>query len=176
MNDYAMKIFSTVLIAFAFAASVQAADVSTKISGVHLCCKGCVTGVEKAVGEVDGANTSVDKDAGTVELSAPDNATLQKAADALTAAGYFGKSSDAKIKLNAESGAKGKKVESLKVNGVHLCCDKCVKAVNKALQSVPGVESHTAKKGVDSFEVNGNFNDAKVFAALQEAGLTGTVE
>ncbi len=31
------------------------ADVTAKISDVHLCCKGCVNGAEKAVGEVDGA-------------------------------------------------------------------------------------------------------------------------
>ena len=172
----AMKIFNTVLIAFAFTVSIHAADVTTKISGVHLCCKGCVNGVEEAVGEVDGAKATVDKDAGTVDLSAADNATLQKAANALTTAGYFGRSSDSKIKLNTDSGAKGKKVQSLKVNGVHLCCGKCVKAVDAALKSVPGVESHTAEKDAESFEVKGDFNDAKVFTALQEAGLTGKAE
>jgi len=171
-----MKIFIAVLVAFTFSASVQAADVTTKISDVHLCCKSCVTGVEDAVSQIDGAKATVDKDAGTVELSAADSATLQKAANALTAAGYFGKSSDSKIKLNTDSGAKGKMVQSLKVNGVHLCCGKCVKAVDAALKSVPGVESHTAEKEAESFEVKGNFNDAKVFTALQKAGLTGKAE
>lgn len=171
-----MKIFITILVALTFAASVQAADVSTKISDVHLCCKSCVTGVEDAVSQIDGAKATVDKDAGTVELSAANSATLQKAANALTAAGYFGKSSDSKIKLNTDSGAKGKMVQSLKVNGVHLCCGKCVKAVDAALKSVPGVKSHTAEKEAESFEVKGNFNDAKVFTALQKAGLTGKAE
>src|SRR5205814_4666613 len=92
--------------AIALGLSARAADVSTKISNVHLCCKSCVTGVEKAVGTVPGATATVDKEAGTVDLSAPDKATLQKAANALVSAGYFGASSDSKIKMDASTGAK----------------------------------------------------------------------
>ena len=153
---------------------VQAADVSVKISNVHLCCKSCVTGVEKAVGGVTGATVSVDKDAGTVALGGPDTGTVQKAADALVAAGYFGTSSDSKIQLRNHTGAAGKKVSTLQVNGVHLCCGKCVTAVDDALKTVSGVKSHNAMKGAKSFEVSGEFNDREVFAALQKAGLTGT--
>jgi len=163
----------SVVIGFALGLSAQAADVSDKISGVHLCCKNCVTGIEKAVGEVEGAKATVDKDAGTVELSGPDTGTVQKAADALVAAGYFGKSSDPKIKVSDKTGAKGKKVESLEVSGVHLCCGKCVTALDEAVKTVPGVKSHTAVKGAKSFEVTGDFNDKELFAALQKAGLTG---
>ena len=163
----------SVVIGCALGLSVQAADVSDKISGVHLCCKSCVTGVEKAVGEVQGATATVDKEAGTVELSGPDTATVQKAADALVAAGYFGKSSDPKIKVSDKTGAKGKQVESLEVSGVHLCCGKCVTALDEALKTVPGVKSNTAVKGAKSFEVTGDFNDKELFAALQKAGLTG---
>jgi len=72
----------------ALALTTQAADVSSKISKVHLCCKGCVNGVEKAVGEVEGAKADVDADGGTVTLSGPDTATVQKAANALVKAGY----------------------------------------------------------------------------------------
>ena len=98
---------------------------------------------------------------------------MQKAADALVAAGYFGKSSNPDIKVATDTGAKGEKVQSLKVEDVHLCCGKCVKAVNTALESVPGVKANTATKGAKSFEVTGDFNDQEVFAALQKAGLTG---
>ena len=164
---------ASLLIACALGFSVRAADVSVKLSNVHLCCKSCVTGVEKAVGGVQGAAASVDKDAGTVSLTGPDTGTLQKATDALVAAGYFGKSSDARIKVNASTGAKGRKVQSLQVNGVHLCCGKCVDAVDAALKPVSGVKAHTAVKGAKSFEVTGDFNDKDVFAALQKAGLTG---
>jgi len=153
--------------------SAQAADVTTKISQVHLCCKSCVTGVEKAVATVPGAKAEADQDDGTVTLSGPDAATVQKAAAALTRAGYFGKSSNPEISMDASTGAKGAKVQSLRVEGVHLCCGKCVKAVDHAVKSVPGVKQQTATKGAKSFEVTGDFNDEEVFAALQKEGLTG---
>ena len=154
---------------------VARAEVSTKISDVHLCCQSCVKGVEKVTGEIKGLKTSVDKDAGTVTLTADDKATIQKATDALVTAGYFGKSSDAGIKLTSETGAKGKKVQTLKLEGVHLCCGKCVSAVDDALKSVSGVKEHTAKKNAKTFEVTGDFNDREVFDALHKAGLTGKV-
>jgi copper chaperone CopZ len=153
--------------------SVRAADVTTKISQVHLCCKSCVTGVEKAVATVPGAKAEADQDAGTVTLTGPDTATVQKAATALTRAGYFGKSSDPAITMDASTGAKGVQVQSLRVEGVHLCCGKCVKAVDHAVKSVPGVKEQTATKGAKSFDVTGDFNDQEVFAALQKEGLTG---
>ena len=67
----------------AVSSSPAAAEVTSKISDVHLCCKGCVDGVNKAVSQVDGAKATVDSDAGTVTLSGADKATVQKAADAL---------------------------------------------------------------------------------------------
>ena len=91
----------------------------------------------------------------------------------LVAAGYFGKSEDAAIKLADTSGAKDANIASLTVNEVHLCCAKCVKAVNAALGEVKGVTSNTAEKGAKSFEIKGEFNAKEVFAALQKAGLTG---
>ena len=149
---------------------------SVKISAVHLCCGSCVKGVEKAVGEVAGATVAVDQDTETVTLTAAATATVQKAADALVAAGYFGKSSDASVKMDATTGVKGEKVQTLKIKYVHLCCGKCVKAVNEALGTVGGVKANTAAKGVATFEVTGDFNDKEVFDALQKTGLTGKVE
>lgn len=169
------KSLASLVIACALALSAGAADVTTKISGVHLCCKGCVVGAEKAVATVKGATAAVDADAETVSLTGPDTTTVQKAANALVAAGYFGKSGDASVKMTADTGAKGKKVQSLKLEGVHLCCGKCVSAVNKAVKSVSGVKEHTAKKDTETFEVIGDFNDKEVLDALQNAGLTGKV-
>ena len=165
----------SIVAAFALVLSAQPAGVTAKLSAVHLCCQSCVKGVQAAVGKVQGATATADKDEGTVSLSGPDAATVQKAADALVAAGYFGKSSDASIKLSNSTGATGHKVQSLKVEGVHLCCGKCVTAVDKAVKSVSGVKSHTAEKNAESFEVTGDFNDKDVFTALQKAGLTGKV-
>jgi periplasmic mercuric ion binding protein len=164
-----------ILTALALALSARAADVSTKVSDVHLCCQSCVKGVEKAVAGAKDVTATVDKDAETVTLTGPDAASVQKAADALVAAGYFGKSSDANIKMAADTGAKGKKVQTLKLEGVHLCCGKCVATVDKAVKSVSGVKEHTAKKNAESFEVTGDFNDQEVIDALHNAGLTGKV-
>jgi copper chaperone CopZ len=158
---------------FALAQLAQAADVTVKISNVHLCCAKCVKAANTAVSGVDGAKALVDQTNRTVEITAPDSATAQKAVDALTKAGFFGESSDAGIKLDASTGAKGTKVQSLKVEGVHLCCAKCVKAVHETVMAVPGVTGENAQKGEESFTVTGDFNDADLFAALQKAGLTG---
>lgn len=150
------------------------ADVTVTLSNVHLCCNSCVKGADKAVATVDGATGLCDKAAKTIAITAPDNATAQKVADALVKAGFFGDSSDASIiKMDASTGAKGAKVQTLTVKGVHLCCPKCVKAVHEAVMGVSGVTAETAQKGAESFTVTGDFNDADVFAALQKAGLTG---
>jgi copper chaperone CopZ len=161
--------------ALALPAAALAAEVSAEITDVHLCCKGCVNGVEKAIADVAGAKAAVDADAGKVTLTGPDAATVQKAADALVAGGYFGKSSDGHVKLKAVTGAKGQKVQSLQIEGVHLCCGKCVKAVDQAVKSVPGVTTQNATKGAKTFEVSGDFNDKDVFAALQKEGFSGKV-
>ena len=167
-----MKILFTAL-ALAFVMAAKAADVTVTITDVHICCQSCVKGVAKAVADVKGLAAKADQDAGTVTLTGPDKATVQKGADALVAAGFFGKSSDPAIKLSTETGAKNQKVQSIKIEGVHLCCGKCVTAVNEALGTVPGVTGNTAAKDAKTFEVTGDFNDKAVFDALQKAGLTG---
>src|SRR4051794_12135109 len=100
------SLLASTILALTLVASAQAAESSVKLTDVHLCCQSCVKGVDKAVAKVEGAKATSDMDEKTVSLTAPDNATLQKAVDALVAAGYYGKSSDAAIKLNAETGAK----------------------------------------------------------------------
>jgi mercuric ion binding protein len=167
-----MKIIVTT-IALALAISARAADTTVTITDVHICCQSCVKGVAKAVADVKGLTAKADQDEGTVTLTGPDTATVQKGADALVAAGFFGKSSDPAIKLSAETGAKNQKVQSIKVEGLHLCCGKCVTAVNNVLGNVPGVTGNTAAKGAKSFEITCNFNDKDVFDAFQKAGLTG---
>jgi copper chaperone CopZ len=160
---------TTVLITFARAES------TVKLTGVHICCKSCVKGVDKAVGAVSGVTAVSDMDAETITLTAPDTATAQKAVDALVAAGFFGKSEDPAIKIQDGSGATATKVTALTVNDVHLCCGKCVKAVNAALGEVPGVTGNTAEKNAKSFEIKGDFSPKDVFTALQKSGLTGKV-
>ena len=148
-------------------------DVTVKLSKVHMCCHKCVDGAQKTVALVDGASAVADSTEGTVVITAHDAATAQKALDALVKAGFYGECKDAGYKVKAETGAKGEKMQTLTVSGVHLCCPSCVKAVNKILADVPGVTGNTAAKGVDSFKVTGDFKDSDVFTALQKGGLTG---
>ena len=151
------------------------AETSVKLSGVHLCCANCVKGADKAVTSVTGATSETDKDGGSVTIKAADTATAQKAVDALIAAGYFGTASDSQIKVKAHAGAKKANVQSLKLSGVHLCCGKCVTAVNDAVSKVAGVKANTAAKGAETFEVTGDFSPKEVVGALNKVGLTGKV-
>jgi copper chaperone CopZ len=167
------NIFASLMLALGVAVSARAADVSVTVTNVHLCCQSCVKGVGAATAKVDGLTAKADMDSESVTLTGPDTATVQKGADALVAAGYFGKSSDATIKINADTGAKNQQVKSIKIEGLHLCCGKCVKAVNEVLANVHGVTGNTAAKNAETFEVTGDFNDKDVFDALQKAGLTG---
>ena len=153
-------------------APLALAETTVKLSDVHLCCASCVKGVDKAVAS-SGATAACDRDAQTIMLTAADQATAQKAVNALVAAGYYGKSSDSGIKVNAKTGASDAKVSAMTVSGVHLCCNKCVTTVKKSLEKVPGVEGNTASKDAKTFEVTGNFKPADVFNALHDAGLTG---
>ena len=47
-------------LSLAFVAS-SPAETKVTLNGVHLCCKSCVTGVEKAVSKVKGASVAADK-------------------------------------------------------------------------------------------------------------------
>ncbi len=160
-------------VTLALSAAVASAESTVKLSGVHLCCKACVNGVTKALAKTEGVKAEVDQSGGTVTLTAADQATAQKGGNALVKAGYYGTSSDVGVKLPTVGKLPEGKVKSLKVEGVHLCCGSCVKAVNKALGEVSGVTANTAEKNAKTFEVTGDFSAKDVFSALNKAGLTG---
>lgn len=147
------------------AISAQAATVT--VTGVHNCCKKCENGILHAVKKVDGAYATAEKD--TVTITAKDDATAKKAVESLVAAGYAGTGAEAPAVADA-------KVKSATVSGVHLCCGKCVTAVEKAVMGVPGVTKHTATKGAASFTVEGDFSTAALSAALQKGGFSGGIK
>jgi mercuric ion binding protein len=155
--------------------TATAADTTVTLSDVHLCCAKCVSGVNTAVAPVTGVKAVCDTSAKTVVLTAPDEATAQKAVDALTAAGYFGKSSDSAIKVDAATGAPDATVSTIEITGLHLCCGTCITAVNDVLAKVPGVTANTAKTKATSFTFTGDFNAKAVMDEFQKAGLTGKV-
>jgi copper chaperone CopZ len=157
------------------AARAATADSTVTLSGVHLCCDNCVKGVATAVTPVKGATAVCDKSAGTIVLTAADKGTIQKAVDALTAAGYFGKSSDATVKVDASSGAPDGKVKTLEVTGVHLCCNSCVTAMKDVISKIDGIKTETVKSKATSFTLTGDFDPKSFIAELQKAGLTAKV-
>jgi copper chaperone CopZ len=169
--------FAFLLAMSAMLFSARAADVTTKITSVHLCCPACATAAQKAVSDsAPAVKAVIDREGETITLTGADTASVQKAADGLVKAGFFGKSGNADIKMSADTGAKGQEVKTLEVSDVHICCPSCAKAVTNAVMTVPGVK---ATKGVvknaKTFQVTGDFKDSDVFAALQKEGLTGKV-
>jgi copper chaperone CopZ len=171
-----MKTFLYSLVAaLALASSTARADVTVTLTKTHMCCDKCVNTAQKTVSLVDGCSAVADKTEHTVVITAPDGATAQKAVDSLVKAGFYGEMKEDTCKVTADTGAKGEKVQKVTIKGVHLCCPKCVKATHEAISAVPGVTGDTAAKGVESFEVTGDFKDSDVIAALQKAGLTGKV-
>jgi len=142
------------------------------LSGVHLCCKGCIRGAEKAVA-TSGATAIADHKKKTVIITAADAAAAQKAVDALGKGGYYGKSSNAAIAIKQD--APDKKVSSCTVSGVHLCCKKCLKALDVMIDNLEGAESHTAVSQHDTFKVKGDFSLKALQKALHGVGLSGTI-
>lgn len=163
-----MKLRSLILVGAAAAVFTfpAMAETTVTISGVHNCCKSCAKGIDKAV---TGAGATAEIDGETVKITASSEDAAKKAADALVAAGYYGEGATALEITDA-------KVKSAKVTGVHLCCGKCVKAVDKAVKSVSGATSHDAEKGAEEFTVEGDFSTAELAAALNKVGLSGAVE
>ncbi len=151
------------LAAFVLSAS---AETSVTLSGVHNCCKGCAKGIDKAI---TGAGATAEIDGETVVVKAKNDAAGEKAVAALLAAGYFGEGATAPEVADA-------KVKSAEVSGVHLCCGKCVKAVEKAVAACKGAASHNAEKGAKTFTVEGDFSTADLAAALNAAGLNGSIK
>jgi mercuric ion binding protein len=148
----------------------HAANSTVTLSNVHLCCNSCVEGVEDTVADIKGAGVVADKKTKSITISAPDKPTLQKAVNALVGAGFFGESGDPDIKVPVAETRDGMS-RGLKLTDVHLCCNKCVKALNSAVATVKGVTGTTAAKDAKVIEIEGNFNPKDVIAALSRAGF-----
>ncbi|MFP6901371.1 MAG: hypothetical protein VCA36_10535 [Opitutales bacterium] len=169
-----MKTLIISIFALGLSFLVAGAETKVTLSGVHLCCKGCVKGVAKAV-DKSGGTAVCDAKAGTVVLSGTKEA-VGKALEAVAKAGYYGKSDNKELAISSQGGAKDEKVKSLTLSGTHLCCGKCVKAVDKAVSATDGASAHTAKKKSNAFEVTGDFNALTLINALHDNGLHAFVK
>ena len=84
-----------------------------------------------------------------------------------------------KHKLNqtkVESSVPAGKVKSLKLSGIHNCCQPCCEAIKEAIATVDGVTGDTATPRQTSFEVSGDFSAAALIEALHAAGFHAEVE
>ena len=62
-------------------------ETKIELTGVHLCCEGCVNAVDAALMDVEGVNSRCDMENGTVTFTAGDAAAAREALDSLAAAG-----------------------------------------------------------------------------------------
>ena len=169
------------LLAFAsvsmfLAAPAARAETKVELKGTHLCCAQCVAAVGKILKTVDGVTGKCDQKAKTITITAPDDATAQKAIDALAAGGFHGDIGNKDVKVKDDSGAVKGKVKSLTVTGIHNCCGMCNAAIKKAIKTVDGVKSDTCKPKEDTFEVEGDFDAQALIKALNDAGYHAKVK
>ncbi len=158
------------IVAFASALAARA-ETKIELKGTHLCCGACVKAVGDILKKVDDVKGKCDAKAGTVTITAKDDAAAQKAIDALAAGGFHGDTGSKTITIKDDSGVKAGKVKSLELTGVHNCCGACNSAIKKALKTVDGVKGDTAKARTDTLEVTGDFDAEAVVKALNAAGF-----
>jgi len=147
-----------------------AAEVKVELKDTHLCCGQCVKAVGEILKKVDGASGKCDQKASTVTITAKDEATAQKALDALAAGGFHGTTDSKALTIKDDSGATKGKVKSLTLEGVHNCCGSCNAAIVKAIKKVEGTTGNTVKVKAETFEVTGDFDAAELVKSLNDAG------
>lgn len=159
----------------AMAPALPAGETALVLAGAHLCCGGCRDGVMGAVAGIAGLTVTIDS--GNIHLKGASGDLVKKGLDAIAAAGYYGVSDHEEIKMDpAEADEDEKPKDSISVSGVHLCCGKCVRAVDDVVAAIEGAESHTAKVDATSFTIQGEgMRASAVLAALREEGLNGKV-
>src|SRR5438270_154243 len=117
-----------------------------ELTGVHLCCQGCVNAANAALGSVEGVGSRCDMWTRTVTLTG-DNSAARKALDALAAAAFYGTSDNPNLAMKPVGDVPGGMVKRVEVSGIHNCCGPCCRAIQGAIATVDGVTGDTAKPG-----------------------------
>lgn len=119
-------------------AALRAAETErVRLTGLHLCCNGCVTALRSALEEVKGVSAvEVDRDEGRATFAAASDAVLKQAAAAVTEAGFHGKMTigERAVALPNETLDEEAVANRVIFKGVHLCCGGCAKAIAKAFR------------------------------------------
>jgi periplasmic mercuric ion binding protein len=152
------------------------AEVTIKLTDMHICCGGCTKAIVAATKDLAGAKVAVDQDSEEVTITAESKEAAQKAVNAIIGAGYHAKTESKEVTIADDSGAKPGNVKRLTVSGAHNCCGACNVAITGALKSVSGVAANTAKPKQPSFVVEGDFDAQAVVKALNDAGFHVKVE
>jgi len=150
-------------------------EIKVVLTGVHLCCQGCVNAADTALMSVAGVHSRCQMEDGTITLAAQDEAAAQHALDALAAAGFYGNSDNPNLALKPVGTLPAGKVKSVEVSGIHNCCGPCCDAIQGAINTVQGVTGDTAKPRVTTFAVTGDFFAADLVRALNRAGFSAQV-
>src|SRR6187397_3179392 len=98
------------------------AETKIELKNTHLCCPACVKAVGDILKGVEGVTGKCDTKTHTVAITAKDDATAQKAIDALAAGGFHGDTGSKTVTIKEDSGVKKGKVKTLTVTDVHNCC------------------------------------------------------
>jgi copper chaperone CopZ len=174
MSHATRTLFAALTVALLIAPASFAAT-SVTVSGSHLCCGNCYKAAEAAVKSVKGASIKFDKTAKTMTVAAANDATAQKALDALAQAGFCGKTGDSKVTFKAAEVPAGK-IKAATVSNVHNCCGKCGKAITEALEKVDGLDKTKVEGKATTFKVTGNFEAKELAKALADAGYSATIK
>ncbi len=168
----------TVLSILALAATVRA-ETTLTMTGLHNCCGSCAKGITKAGMSVgDDVTIDVPEKSSTVTITTKKKGDAKKVAEAIIAAGYFGRfEGDAYEAKPSTAAAKPEaKLTKATVSGVHLCCKGCANAATDAVKAVAGVTAYNIVAKETSFTVEGEFAKADLNAALNAAGFAGDIK
>lgn len=159
------------LACFALNSGAAQAASMVKLTDVHICCKGCATAIEKAVAKTPDVKPSINQKEGTVELTAQDDAALQKAVNRIAAAGFHGGiAEDSKVQFKAVKVPEGN-VQRLEIAHIHNCCAECTKAIKAAIAEVEGVAGDSLKAKSTKFVIEGDFSAEEAIKAIEKAGF-----
>jgi copper chaperone CopZ len=150
-------------------------EIEVELTGVHLCCQGCVNAANAALRSVEGVGSHCDMENGTVTLTASDDSAARKALDALAEAGFYGTSDNPNLAMRPVGDVPTGKVKRVTVSGIHNCCGPCSEAIKGAIATVDGITGDTAEPGATTFEVTGDFRAADLVEELNAAGFSARV-
>ncbi|MFZ2279244.1 MAG: hypothetical protein WAW39_15740 [Prosthecobacter sp.] len=169
----------TLLSVLALTASLRA-ETTLTMTGVHNCCGSCAKGITKAGSIGEGVTIDVPDKSTTVTITSKKKGDAMKAAEAIIAAGYFGKIEGGEPSKSASKSTASTKPEAkmtkATVSGVHLCCKKCETAAANAVKTVPGITKSDIVAKSTSFTVEGEFTKSELTAALNDAGFAGVIK